>query len=96
MGNLFYSCKYSNEIICPLFLNDNSKHNMKRCHFSQLLCNTLCSTALVTDHDKPAVKSIVILRIPKYNVLTYKNIPINVTKEYHETFFESKNPKIWP
>ena len=24
------------------------------------------------NHDNPAVKSIVILRIPKYNVLTYK------------------------
>ena len=69
---------------------------MKQCHFSQQLCNTLCSTASVIDDDKPAVKSIVILRIPNYNVLTYKNIPINVTKEYPETFFEAKNPKIWP
>ena len=54
------------------------------------------STALVTDHDKPAVKSIVILRIQNFNVLTYKNIPINVTKDYPETFFKSKNPKFWP
>ena len=73
-----------------------SKHNMKWCHFSQPLCNISCSTASVTDHDTPAVKSTVILRIRKYNVLTYKNIPINVTKEYPETLFESKNLKIWP
>ena len=64
----------------------------QQCHFSQQLCNTLCSTASVTDHDKPAVKSIVILRIPNYSVLTYKNIPINVTKEYPETLKFGLNP----
>ena len=57
--------------------------------------NILCSTALVTDHANPAVKSIVTLRIPKYKLLTYTNMPINVTKEYPETFFEAKNLKMW-
>ena len=56
--------------------------------------NILCSTASVTDHANPAVKSIVILIIPKYKSLSYSNMPINVTEEYPEIFFGSKNPKM--
>ena len=71
---------------------------MKWCHFFSTLmcryCNILCSTALVTDHANPAVKSIVILRFPKYKLLIYKNMPINVTEEYSETFFRLKNLKM--
>ena len=52
----------------------------------------LCSTASVTDHANPEVKSIVILRIPKYKLLSYTNMTINLTEEYPETFFGSTNP----
>ena len=89
MGNPFYSCKD--------FLKDKLKHNMKQCHFiSTVMCwyhNILCSTASVTDHANPAVKSIVILRIPKYKLLSYANMPINVTEEYPETFSDPKTLK---
>ena len=75
-----------------------SKHNMKWCHFISTVMfryhNILCSTTLVTDHANPAVKSIVILRIPKYKLLSHTNMPINVTEEYPETFFRSRNPKM--
>ena len=67
---------------------------MKLCHFfSTIIYWYLCSTVSVTDHANPAVKSMVMLRIPKYKLLTYKNMPINVTEEYPETFFGSKNLK---
>ena len=35
-------------------------------------------------------KSIVILRIPKYKLLSYTNMPINITEEYPETFSDPK------
>ena len=58
------------------------------CHFSQLLWNILCSTDSVTDHDNPVVKSIVIFKIPKYNVPTYKkhanecNVQNNILRHF--------------
>ena len=73
-------------------------HNQNRSpgHFFSTVMyhNILCSTASFTDHANPAVKSIVVLRIPKYKLLTYQNMPINVIEEYSVTFFELKNLKI--
>ena len=63
--------------------------------FSQPLCNILCSTDSVTDHDNPAVKSIVILRIPKYNVLTYKKHGNQCNKRISLIHFLSWKTKIW-
>ena len=69
---------------------------MKQCHFSQLLCNILCSTDSVTDHDNPAVKSIVILRIPKYNVLTYRKNVNQCNKTISLDIFQVEKPKNLP
>ena len=91
MGNCSILVK-TNEIICPFCFNDKSKDNMKQCHFSQLLCNILCSTDSVIDHDNPAVKSIVILRIPKYNVLTYRKNVNQCNKTISLDIFQVEKP----
>ena len=67
-------------LFVPFFLNQKTihkfhkylHHNMKHYHVSQLLCNDTCSTDLVTDHDNPVVKSIVIHTIPNYHLLIHK------------------------
>ena len=61
---------------------------MKQCHF---VMHSTCLTHLVTDHDNPAVKFIVIHAILQYNLLTKETHAIQ-----YKTFFEHRILKICP
>ena len=79
-----------------ILTQSQSKEQCEAVSFFSTVMHSTCSTHLVTDHDNPAVKFIVIHAIPKYNLLTQKHMPSNTRKQYPETFFEHKNLKICP
>ena len=61
----------SNEIICPFSPQSQIQAQHEAVSFFSTIMYCAC-TDFITAYDNPAVKSIVIHTIPKYNLLTYK------------------------